>query len=71
MGKKKERSQADGTVPHKFYLNGEPVTVIPPEAQEKMAERLSRVVSQHFSQHPEEYEAFLKCREEKRIEKTV
>ena len=54
--------------PNKFYLNGEPVTVIPAEAREKMAERLSRVVSQHFSQHPEEYEAFLAARGKRQTE---
>ena len=49
---------------YKFRLNGEPVTEIPPDALEKMAERLSRVVSEHFSQHPDQYEAFLRSREE-------
>ena len=49
----------------KFFLNGEPVEQIPPEALEKMSERLSRVVSEHFSQHPDQYEAFLRSRENK------
>ena len=48
--------------PHRFFLNGEPVERIPEWAQEKMAERLSRVVSQYFMQHPDEYERFLKAR---------
>lgn len=51
--------------PYRFFLNGEPVDVIPQEALDKMAERLSRVVSQHFREHPDEYERFLKSRERK------
>ncbi len=52
--------------PYKFFLNGEPVDTIPQCALDKMAERLSRVVSQHFAQHPDEYERFL--REKQRME---
>lgn len=52
--------------PWSFRLNGEPVDKIPEWAQEKMAERLSRVVSQYFSEHPDEYERFLAEQERKR-----
>ena len=49
----------------KFYLNGEPVDKIPQEALDIMSERLSRVVSQHFREHPDEYERFLEGRKKK------
>ena len=55
--------------PWSFRLNGEPVDKIPEWAQEKMAERLSRVVSQYFSEHPDEYERFLAEQARKRAEK--
>ena len=61
----KKIEQQEGYVPHRFYLNGEPVDKLPQEALDVMAERLSRVVSQYFSQHPDEYEAFLKSRKNK------
>lgn len=40
------------------YLNGKPIDKLPPEAVEIMAERLSRVMSQHLREHPEEIPAF-------------
>lgn len=43
-----------------FYLNGVKVDAIPPEALEKMSERLSYTVSAYFQRHPEEYAAFHK-----------
>lgn len=43
-----------------FYLNGVKVDAIPPEALEKMSERLSYTVSAYFQRHPEEYAAFYK-----------
>lgn len=46
-----------------IYLDEEAVDAIPQWAMDSMAERLSRVVSQHFSQHPEEYQAFLKSKQ--------
>ena len=45
------------------YLNAESVKELPPWATDKISERLSRVVSLYFSQHPDEYEEFLKSRE--------
>lgn len=47
------------------YLNDESIDVLPPWASDKISERLSRVVSLYFSQHPEEYEEFLSSREKK------
>lgn len=41
-----------------IYLDGKPVDEIPPEVKAKMSERLSRVVSDYFSQRPEEYKQF-------------
>ena len=69
MAKKKQPTYGEGAAPYKFYLNGEPVETIPPEALDKMAERLSRVVSLHFAEHPDEYEAFLRSREQRRAER--
>ncbi len=63
---KKRESKIEGK-PYKFFLNGEPVDEIPQWALDKMSERLSRVVSQHFSQHPDEYERFLKSREQRGV----
>lgn len=57
-----------GWSPPKFYLNGEPVDKIPEEVKNVWAERLSRVVSQHFREHPDEYERFLKGREQQKQE---
>lgn len=57
--------------PYKFFLNGEPVDKIPQWALDKMSERLSRVVSEYFMQHPDEYERFLAAREKMRAEKPV
>ena len=51
--------QGDG-FKYAIYLNDEPVDNIPPEALEIMAERLSKVVSEYFRTHPDEYEPFLK-----------
>ena len=42
-----------------FYLNGKPVDKIPDYALKIMSERLSRVVSQHFSEHPDEYRRYM------------
>ena len=53
--------------PYKFFLNGEPVERLPQEALDAMSKRLSRVVSEHFTQHPDEYELFLKECEERRV----
>ena len=61
----------NGWLPSKFYLNGEPVDRIPQEAMDKMSERLSRVVSQHFREHPEEYEPFLEGLKELRAQKAL
>ena len=41
-----------------IYLNGKPVDKLPPEALTIMSERLSRVMSQHLRDHPEELPAF-------------
>lgn len=49
-----------------IYLNGKPVDKIPDEALKIMSERLSRVVSQYFSEHPDEYRRFLADRERRR-----
>lgn len=49
--------------PYSFYLNDEPVEVLPQWALDKMAENLSRVVSLHFMQHPDEYERYLNSKE--------
>lgn len=57
--------------PYKFFLNGEPVDEIPQWALDKMSERLSRVVSQHFMQHPDEYERFLKARKNNRVDDPI
>lgn len=54
-----ERKTAETTA-YRFFLNGEPSERISREALDKMADRLSRVVSQHFREHPDEYERFLK-----------
>ncbi len=51
---------------NKIYLNGVEVKEIPKEALAIMSERLSRVVSAYFSEHPDEYERFLAERERKR-----
>lgn len=59
-------SETSKEKPYKFFLNGEPVDKIPQWALDKMSERLSRVVSEYFMQHPDEYERFLAAREKKR-----
>ena len=68
IAKQKSGAATAGTAPPRFYLDGVPVTEIPPEAKQKMAERLSRVVSEYFSLHPDEYEAFLNARASKQKE---
>lgn len=55
-------SKTAETMTYRFFLNGEPSEKLPQEALDRMAERLSRVVSQHFRDHPEEYERFLNSR---------
>ena len=60
-----------GWQPPKFYLNGEQVDRIPQEALDVMSERLSRVVSQYFKEHPEEYEPFLEGLKELRAQKAL
>lgn len=50
----------------KFYLNGEPVTEIPPEALRIMSERLSLVVSTYFRAHPDEYKRFLESQKKQK-----
>ncbi len=47
---------------YKLFLNDKSVDVIPQWAIDRMSERLSRVVSLHFAQHPDEYERFLRSR---------
>ena len=44
------------------FLGGAQVEKLPMDARERMAERLSKVVSRHFCQHPEEYRSFLERR---------
>ena len=56
---------------NKIYLNGVEVTEIPKEALAIMSERLSRVVSTYFSEHPDEYERFLAERERKKAESSA
>ena len=68
---KKQREIKKDWAPAKFYLNGEPVDKIPQYALDIMAERLSRVVSQHFREHPEEYAAFLAWQNKKKAEQSV
>ncbi len=53
-----------------IYLNGEPVDKIPEYALKIMSERLSRVVNQHFAQHPDEYIRFMESLEKKKVEET-
>lgn len=48
-----------------IYLNGEPVDKLPEYALKIMSERLSRVVSQHFSEHPDEYIRYLEGRKKR------
>lgn len=55
----------------KFFLNGVQVDKIPEEAKAVMSERLGRVVSQHFKEHPEEYEPFLRGLEKLRAQKAL
>ena len=65
MAKAKQNVQGNEK-PYKFFLNGEPIDRLPQEALDAMSERLSRVVSRYFSQHPDEYEAFLREQEMKK-----
>ncbi len=51
-----------------IYLNGEPVDKLPDYALKIMSERLSRVVSQYFSEHPDEYIRYIEGRERRRRE---
>lgn len=55
------------------YLNGKPIDKLPPEAVAIMSERLSRVMSQHLREHPEELPAFqaLDIRNRKKQEKDI
>ena len=54
-----------------FYLNGEPIDKLPPEALKIMSENLSRVVSRYFSNHLDEYERYLNSKKRKEKEKPV
>lgn len=38
-----------------FYLNGEKIDTVPPEAAKVMMNRLSVTMSEYYSLHPEEY----------------
>ena len=46
-----------------FLKNGEQVDKLPQWACDQLSERLSAVVTQHFMQHPEEYERYLNSKE--------
>ena len=47
-----------------IYLNDKPVDELPQWALDIMAERLSKVVSEYFSRHPDQYIKFLEGQEE-------
>ena len=49
-----------------IYLNGEPVDKLPDHALKIMSERLSKVVSEYFSAHPDEYLRFLEGQKRKK-----
>lgn len=42
-----------------MYLNGEKVDKLPQDAIEKMCKNISRVVSEYFAQHPEEFDEWM------------
>ncbi len=59
-------------VKNKIFLNGVEVDKIPEDALKVMSERLSRVVSNYFARHPDEYIAYMEWLEkEKGVKVTV
>lgn len=45
---------------YEIYLDGVRVEKIPPEALDRMMERMGERMSLYYTQHPEEYEMLLK-----------